>query len=240
MVLGYVRKYFKKIQRQTSGKYPYMQYEYRPHRIRRRYRAGLTSKVKSIVNGMAEAKFVDWPVNITTPILGTSIIHFMTGTSEGDSQVQREGEKIYLTSINLIGRVTSDPDMNIAGDTGCRLILFRANTNVNGVLPAVTDILESDDTVSLKNHEIKGDFSVYMDKRFIIRSPLVTNANATASYNLSYYKRFKSPKMITYDGAGAVIANAEKGHWFLLMMSDCVQNQSPTWTINIRLRFKDI
>ncbi len=242
MVLGYIRKYFNKIQKQTSAKYPYMQYAYvRPRRIRRRYTTGLTSKVKSIVNGMAESKFVDWPVNISTPVQGTSVIHFMSGTSEGDSQVQREGEKIFLTSINLLGSVHSDPDQNAIGDTLCRLILFRANTNVNGVIPTVAELLETDDVDSLKNHEIKGDFSVFMDKRFVIHNTLATvSATASCKYNLRYYKRFKSPKMITYEGAGAVIANAEKGHWFLVMMTDAQANKTPAWSLNIRLRFKDI
>ncbi len=197
------------------------------------------SKVKSIINQVGETKFVDTEINNATAVAGTSTVTFLTGIAQGDDDTQREGNRIKIQSIQIRGLVSADKDA--VNGAPCRMILFRNHTRNNGSNPAVTSILEADAYFAYRNKDNNGDFTTIWDKTFII--PPSGAAISEAEFNtmdIRYYKRFKKPLNAYYDLTSNVIGAAEKGHLFLMLMTENGATFIPLYKLNIRVAFKDL
>jgi len=206
-----------------------------PRRRRRGKKQTLTSKIKSVVNNQAATKYCNIATSTASPVAGTSVVVPISLVSVGDTDVTREGMTINVRSVQLRGSITIDVDET--SDTFCRMLLFRAHQNIEGVLPTVTEILMSDDLNSLRQIDNKGDYKVYMDKRFLVK---VTDTNVTHRILLDYYKKFDKTMKTYFDGDGELIADAEKGHWFMILMTASTTGNTPSWAINSRITFKDM
>ncbi len=56
---------------------------------------------------------------------------------------------------------------------------------------------------------------------------------------INYYHKFKKPIRCSYDGATAAIGDAEKGHLFLLLMTNQATASQPAWIGEVRVTFRD-
>ncbi len=218
----------------------------REQRTRRaqRKRGSLRSKVNAIINKRAETKYINTATNITSPVVGTSIVVPISLSVQGLTNTTRDGDEILIKSLQGRGTVTTNTNSNLHNDTQIRIILFWAKTNISvlgtGVLPLTTDILMSDSIDSLKQINNRDDFKVLYNKSQII--PIlwhITAVTSTHEITFDYYKKFKKPLKCVYDGNAGTIADCEEGHLFALLMTDKAINYQPTWVINWRLNFVD-
>ncbi len=204
-------------------------------RTARRRTPNFTKKVKQIISGQSETKYLDQTVSSSTPISGTSEILNITLVAQGDTEITRDGDEIYINSLECSGYLTADADETI--DTTARLIIFRQVTNCEGTAPIIGDLLESDNIIALRNMDNRGEYKVYMD-RFIILKHFDIGSQPRS--RIKYYKNFKSPLKCSFDGTGAGIANAEKGHLFIALITGSANTFQPVWDFNIRVKFKDM
>ncbi len=195
----------------------------------------LNNKIKQVVNRSKELKFKINTISSTVPVSGTSEIIYCSGIAEGDSEVARDGKVIYVHNMLLTLRITADTDAT--ADSTYRIMIFRMKHNVKGVLPTVIEILEADFVWEHPQHDNRGDYQVIYDRWGIV--PVATTTGDSHARLVSFKKYFKNPKKVTYDGAGSLIADAEAGHFFLMLMSDKVTGQQLTWNGEFTLNFKE-
>ncbi len=199
------------------------------------HREPINRRIRRIINQQKERKIRDFTMADAIPVGGTSVITLASGIAEGDSETDRDGETVLIQSIQLKGKITVDTD--VTSDTHARLIIFRANRNIDGVLPQITELLEADDVDSLRQNLNRGDYTTLYDKDFIIRVPVTASDDRVTLINV--FLKFKVPKEAHYDLTTAVIGACEKGHIFVIRMTDQANTFQPTWDINARLTFKD-
>ncbi len=193
------------------------------------------ARVKKIINRSKELKFKDLDTNSSAPIGGTGLVVLISGIAEGDDSLTRDGEIAEIASIELKVKIQGDPDAILGGDS--RILLVRAVKNVEGVLPTIGEILESDSSFAYPNQNNRGDFKIFLDRTVIQQAP-DRATTAKLSY-FEYFKRFTTPLKLTWDGGGATIADTERGHWFIVLLSNLGTGLQPTWRVNSRIRFID-
>ncbi len=193
------------------------------------------ARVKKIINRSKELKFVETDTSTNTPIGGTGLVILISGIAEGDTSLTRDGEVAEIASIELKVKLQGDADA-IAGSEN-RIILVRAVKNIEGVLPSIDEVLATDSTFSFPDQDSRGDFKIYLDRTVLQQSPNV--ATHTRISYFEYYKRFKTPLKITFDGANATIADAERGHWFIILLTNVGTGLQPTFRVASRIRFID-
>ncbi len=203
----------------------------------RRRRKGFTTKVKRIIANQAETKYIDTVISNNTPVAGTSGGPYaLTLVNQGDTTLTRDGDEIYVHSLQIRGMITAD-DTPVKGSVG-RMILYKSNLNLEGNMPIITDILEADNVVGFREHDRIGDFKVLMDYQFVINPTGLQTQTPIELFK--YYKRFKSPLKCTYSGTGGGSADLDRGHLYLQLMCDQPTNSQLVWDLKSRVTFKDM
>ncbi len=196
-------------------------------------------RVKGLINGMQEKKFIDTFIGDATPVGATSVITLLSGVAQGDDVGERTGDEIRI--LNCGFNATMATDLNSKSDSVLRLIIFRAMKNVDGTLPAVTEVLVADCVRSFYNQDNRGDFQILYDHLFVIRAPnIVTADSAIATTVKQWATTFSTPgKKCSFDLSTNVIGAAEKGHLFMIRMTDRAATFTPAWDIDIRCLYVD-
>ncbi len=141
----------------------------------------------------------------------------------GDTDIDRDGRKIVITSINMIGQVTLDDttDQSLTSEL-CRVVLFR-DSQANGALPAVTDLFLTADITSFKNLDNTHRFRTLFDKVFHIQSPAGGGNTTTNQFgnNILQFKWFKKVRIpILYTGTAGTIGDIASNNLVLLYISE--------------------
>lgn len=204
-------------------------------RKRRRYTSkSFTQKVKDVIRSSSERKFHDRAFFTSAPVSGTSSISQLTDIDAGTAVGERTGESVYIDTIQIFGHVNGAGSVR---ESVARLVLFRAINNIEGSVPVVTELLTGDSVDALTNTDNKGDYKVYFNKRFNLQQQ---QALAEPQMMIEYYKRLKVPLKCYWDGTAGGIADAEKGHWFVMLMTNMPSGDQPTWSFNVRVSFKEM
>ncbi len=204
-------------------------------------RRSFNNRVKSVINRVKEAKFIDTAISISNAVAGTSQIIPISLVATGDTELLRDGEEIGINTIEINLEVRCGPSVEY--DTHNRVMLVRSKHNIEGVLPLITELLMSDSVTALKQIDSRGDYTSYLNKHQLVK---IANQDATtADQNqavglLRYFKRLRKPMKCTFDASGATIGAAERGHWFLVLMTNQSSSFQPLFTGNVRVMFKDI
>ncbi len=192
--------------------------------------------VRKIINYAKEKKFVDVVTAVSTPIVGTSVIFPISLCDQGDTVFTRDGNEFIISGIQMRAVVANDAD--ITQDCIIRLVIFRANKNVIGVLPTVGELLIGDGHNALRETDSMSDFSFVYDVRK--RIPVSTTAGDLHNTVFQWSKSYKSLRKTTFNGAGATIAAAEKNHYFLMLMTNQTTTFQPTWAVDTRCIFREV
>ena len=194
------------------------------------------SRVKKVINRGKEKKIKDTQIGPTsTPVDGTSTIAALNLIAQGDDFDERDGEEIRITKIEM--RMHIFNSASAVADTIYRVIVLRANRNVDGVMPSVEAIIETDEVDTHQNRLNRGDYTFLYDKWGIL--PVATTSGDIHRRILKFSKTFKKPKLATYDVAGATIGAVEKGGLFVILMNDQATNK-PTYEANFRVTYVDV
>lgn len=205
-------------------------------RGKRRYRPKLATveMVKKMMKSNEEIKYVDTSIDDATPVSGTGVVTFLTGMPTGDGAGNREGNEAKLWSIQLRGTISVN-DTTVRTGVSCRCMIVRVNEDCGGALPSIGDILVEDSPRGLRNRDFMSRFQVIWDKTWTMRP--VEIANSGSIMNFQKYKSWKKPRILRYEGASGAIADATKGHYFLVRIFE--GTAAATWTIEARVNFSD-
>ncbi len=212
-------------------------------RARRRKKRSTTfsSRVKRVMDSQIEKKFIGTAFAADSgAIAGTSVVYYLSGTQQGDDVTERLGNEIRISKVRIEGSVSSDA--TAVADTQYRMVLLKAITNIEGVMPTVLELFDTDSPDSLRN--LIGlrnrDFSILWDNKFIIREYRPPVAGRISRKNINYVHTFANGGLkVTFDAQTAGVADAEKNHLFLILMTNQANTFQPSFNGTIRITFRD-
>ena len=117
-------------------------------------------KVRNI--SYPETKRFDVPTFSVAPNFAVPSISLVTNVAQGSDSNQRSGNHIFCKSFYLRWRLAST---SVVGTTHRCLIVM--DTQNNGAVPAVTDVLQTNNYLSPMNYDTSNRFKVLRDKLFI-------------------------------------------------------------------------
>lgn len=208
---------------------------------RRRPRKGVTKKweakvakvAKKAIMNVAETKYHNVDIDLTSAFDGNSVIQFLTGIPrEIDDRV---GDDINLQHIQF--RLTATADATPVADQLFRLILVQVN-ECDGALPDVNTILQSDDMYDFRHEENNGNFRILWDKTFRLRKPGLQTV--LPRMYITKFKKLNARKRTTYTSASALITGAQRNHLFLIGMNLEATGEQPEVLGKCRIAYKDI
>ncbi len=187
------------------------------------------AEILRVVRSIAEKKvFNGGATGQTTAATGT-VWALSQGIIQGDAVNTRDGTQITLQSVHL--RVDAFmPTATIAA--GVRVILF-SDTQNNGSLPAVVDVLHQASMIS--------PYSIIQQitNRFHIHADVLRNLTAGGIQQVVIDIRRGISKKISYNGTTDVAASNGKNAIFFLIITD-VGAGFPTYDFSHNLRFLDM
>lgn len=173
-----------------------------------------------------ELKYTD--THITTTVDNNGYVTYISGMAQGGDNNNRQGRVIRVVSLSMNYTITIN---SLAVASQVRCILF-SDVQSNGVLPAVTDVLDVAATLT-SNYNIRtapGRFKILYDHIF----PLAIAGADT----VTGHKGMKVNLPVNFISTGAVIANAGKNSLYCLLISNEAANL-PKPDIFARIRFYD-
>lgn len=142
-------------------------------------------KVKNI--SYPELKRFDVPTFTVAPSFATPTISLVSNVAQGNDSNQRSGNHIFCKSYYLRWRLASTSPVGTSHR--CLIVM---DTQNNGTVPSITDILQTNNYLSPMNYDTSNRFKVLRDKLFL------TSQGTTQDKMGKYY--FKINKGIKYTG----------------------------------------
>ncbi len=193
-----------------------------------RRRPMTTGRVKKIIG--AELKFKTTNFRDSPFTLAAPIVTQLSNPTQGDSNIERDGNRIM--PVNLHGHLTVVGDTTMpTNTTDIRLAIFRWNEDFSSNPPAAEDIVEDPTELGGPyNIDNRGMFKIMWSRYFTV----VNNAdNSAFRRTLRFYVKLSGPKVL-FDGT-----DLKKYHYFLLALSNSAEIGEPTITFNNTFRFTD-
>lgn len=191
----------------------------------------INSIIRSAIIGRAEKKYYTFtPASAQTATNGGVVFNLTRDLIEGDNVEQRSGRKVQSVEASL--RISANlPTLGVSGLI--RFIWFADQMNT-GVLPAVSDILDSAAVTSFYslNAVSNGRFTILQDK---VYNMVAGGANQHV-YDLVSRKK---QHVVYYNGSTAANTANGKGAQFLLVITDLPLN-APVYTADYSMKYVDI
>jgi len=167
----------------------------------------------------------------------TGSITMLNGVATGTDFTNRIGRKVVWKSFLVQGH-SIPQDASVSPNLGRVMIIY--DTQPNGALPAMTDVLVTADATSPLQLNNRDRFRVLWDKRVVNGVYADAATQATADQTIKEIRKYKKCNLQTiYDGTTAAIADIQSGCIFLLTIGTQASGASYNARLNIRLRFND-
>lgn len=195
----------------------------RPSKKRSKKTKALTRKdVRKEILKIAEKKFINGTNSAGIDFSGT--VTSISDVAQGDTDNTRDGDNLYLTSLQLRWSVVLGDSTNLA-----RIIVFQWKPNST---PTTGDILITTGStaapLSAYNHDTRQSYRILSD------SLVALNAAETMKAGTSFVVNFPV-KQIQYTGSGTTGTNK----LYLLALSDSGASSHPTFTYYYKLNYRD-
>ncbi len=188
----------------------------------------------------AELKFHDITVVDGVVANGGEIQTALLQVNQGISESQRIGRKVVIRKIQMRFRLCLPSSTNEASTTDtCRIMIIQ-DTQTNGAMPVVLDVLETADIFSWNNLSNKGRFRTLCDKTIGLTGGISGNGTTTRTgateYVGTWYKKCNIP--IEYDNSASsgVITSIRSNNIFMLL---CSSDNLIGFVCDLRFRFSD-
>lgn len=194
---------------------------------------------------VADLGVVEFATTVLSPAL-----YLMAVPQQGTGFDQRVGRKVTLKSFYIRGTVatvsaTGAPSLNSVGVSHARMIIF-CDYQPNGLLPAITDLLKQQNSLSMLNLNTRDRFKILCDKEFVL-DPYLYDSNdpsfASASNQIKYFKKYKRINIETIfnDTNGGSIADITTGALYMGFLSTgiAVDDTAINWNVSTRVRYSD-
>jgi hypothetical protein len=202
----------------------------RKSRAQQKQRRGPTSaEVLRVVRSIAEKKvYVGGATGQATAATGT-VWALSQGIIQGDAVNSRDGTQVTIQSINIRVDVFM-PTATIAA--GVRVIIF-SDTQNNGSLPAVVDVLDNASYIS--------PYSIIQQvtRRFRVHADSMRNLTAGGTQQVVFNVNRSFTQKVSYNGSTDVAASNGKNALFMLIITD-VGSGFPTYDFSHNIRYLDM
>lgn len=189
---------------------------------RKRYSKKLKFTVKKIMNQQLEKKYSITSVNTTITNAGS--IWSISDVAQGDTDLTRDGDQLYIRSIECEIRVTAGDPTNVM-----RIIVLQwipnSTPNVSSILIDATTYGE----MSPWTHDTRFLFRILYDKRFYVNTTTMGNRE-----HKTVLKRIKFRKMQFESGA-----TTGTNKLYVLAISDSAAATHPILFMVTKLNFSD-
>lgn len=154
----------------------------------------------------------------------------------GATQVTRVGKKCQLKSIQLRGRAVAGAAGTIAD--AAILVVYDKRPN-SAVTVAITDVLNTANSVALNNADNEGRFKILARKDIVFTGNSVTPVADSAIINADFYIKVNMlPMVFKSVGTGAASNDVEEGAVYLITVGNTATGTtSPNLIAAIRTRF---
>jgi len=193
-------------------------------------------QVKALIKAPMELKYQEGTITDDFGIPSSGATYQLSIIAQGDTDTERDGDQLTLSSVNVRGRVH-------VGDTTNKVrIIFYQWRPVS--TPIISDILTAGvdgstiDTFSLYNHDKRSQFKILSDKTYVLAG-FGTSASphgpATEKYfTLTFNK--KLIKKLQYTNGSATVGSNQV--WYLAI-SDSAATPNPLLSMKVRFNFYD-
>jgi len=164
-------------------------------------------------------------------------VTLLNGVATGTDFTNRIGRKVCWKSILMNGVLTpTDATSNVS----LARIMLVWDSQPNGALPAITDVLNAAVPTAPMNLNNRDRFRVLLDKRFVLGPYNTTATQSVASNIIREHHMYKKINLETiFDGTTNAIGDIQSGSLFLLTIGNQTSPEGANWTASIRLRFTD-
>lgn len=144
----------------------------------------------------------------------TPFVTILNNTGEGTDEDERIGHKIRLTALAVQGYFGA-----ITGtDLSAIRIMYVWDAQPTGVLPAITDILETSDPLSHMNLDNRERFSTLLD--YLYPMTTVSGTGPGAIVIKDYFDMYKYPRYTIFNSSAATIAAISTGALYQVVVTD--------------------
>ncbi len=190
------------------------------------------NEIRKLIN--VEMKPIDTIAQVTATNSGS--ITYLSGVTQGDDYVHREGNSIRIVKFELLGTVFRDSSAGATQNDSVRILVIRDLQNGGGT-PTVSEILEYTGTATSPYSPMKMLAGVHYSNRFtVVYDELLILDNA----HCDRLVRFETSHSchVMYRGTGSTTASAAAGAYFLVALSNASSTQ-PTFDFVSRITYTD-
>lgn len=194
-----------------------------------------------------ESKVIDIAVG-TLQVNTTGTISLLNGCIQGTDYTQRIGRKIQLKSLYVRGRVQLETALNgVQISPQMARMMLVVDTQPNGVVFAITDLLNTAAPESQLNLNNRDRFMIICDKEWVF-DPYIIQGTATQSFavggrTISPLKKYKKLNMETIFNSGnaGTIADMTSGALYMVWLGSQPAGAATDLNaiVSTRVRFKD-
>lgn len=170
----------------------------------------------------------------------TGSVTLMNGVATGTDFTNRIGRKVVWKSFLIQGCSIPQSLTATIQNLGRAMLVY--DSQPNGALPAITDVLLQATSTSPLNLNNRDRFKVLWDKR-VTNGHLNTIPATSVGYGDENIKEMRKYRKIscetTFDGTAATIADIQTGSIFLLTIGTADIGTAYNLQANVRLRFQD-
>ncbi len=207
----------------------------RPKFRRSRTYRQVPKNFKKNLLALKESKFKDDDSEAFAPVSGTSVVTYISGIAQGDTDATRDGDTIYITSIQCKGVVSGDADQVV--DRYAKFLLVKKK-DVRGATITMTNLFKADHYNSMRNVDNSVNFQIL--KTWQRRIQVATTTGDAHSSRLDFFYKFKKPLRVKYLGTGNAVTDADRNGLFFIAMTSGGATDSPVTQIQYRITFKDV
>lgn len=159
--------------------------------------------------------------------------NLLNGLQPGTSATSRLGRKIFMKSMQL--RFHAEPVGTTVGVPTPIRVLIVFDTQTNALMPAVTDVVVSDNIYAHMNLQNGDRFKVILDKEFKL------GTSAIGTDLIINWKKFRRLNLVTTFNSGnlADVTDIQTGSLIMLCWQLGLTTTAPTSVMNSRIRFTD-
>lgn len=179
----------------------------------KRQKLSLISLQKQVSSLRRDTEYKWWDTNTTS--FTTGVVSPLNLVPLGDDSNTRDGRKIRIKSIQITGYGAS------ADTKGAPRIMVVYDKQTNGSLPAITDILESNNWASYHNLNFRNRFKVLYDNIGGLKrgtNPLMVVPPGTPSAQFIWHDYIKCDLETIFSAAPAGIQMIESGALFFIYL----------------------
>jgi len=167
----------------------------------------------------------------------TGTFTLVNGVATGTDFTDRIGRKVCWKSLLVQGHIINEGDPSTTNL--CRIMIVY-DSQPNGALPALTDVLTAATSTAPLNLNNRDRFRVLMDKRFALGSVSTTATQAVSDRTTALIHKYKKLNLETiFDATTAAIGSIQTGSIFCLTVGTVAAGTTYEFQGSIRLRFND-